>query len=102
MAVIAIGWVEVPCSQVNKEYSGVVSDGVRKTKHIGTRMRNRTGGDRGGTLRKAPLEGRLGERRTNFGEGTRDRRRVPRNTDAHCVVINFSPVAGQLRAQEVH
>lgn len=74
MAPIAIGWVELPHSQVNKEYRGVVSGGVRKTKHIGTGMRNRTGGDRGGTLRKAPLEGRLGEWRTNFVEGTGGKR----------------------------
>lgn len=77
VAPIAIGWVELPCSQVNKEYSGVVSGGVRKTKHIGTGKRNRTGGDRGGTLRKAPLEGRLGERRTNLGESTEGRRSLP-------------------------
>lgn len=74
MAPIAIGWVELPHSQVNKECRGMVSGGVRKTKHIGMGMRNRTGGDRGGTLRKAPLEGRLGERRMNLGEGTGGKR----------------------------
>lgn len=57
MTLIAIGWVGVSCSQVDKEYSGVVSDAVGKTQHVGPRMRDWTGRDRGGALRKAPLEG---------------------------------------------